>query len=187
MQSELKPCAHCGGAAECDSRQAFRSMSSGKIRNRFAIYCTSCNADMGFCYDDIESCNHDAAVDQTTAAWNTRASDAEITRLTEALRLQMEAKHEEAEEAKLWFSKAQEWKEALRAAEEREKGLREAVDRLRNGYADAVSGYRYILTQHGRLEGVGFDRVMDHYHDWVAMPEREGLLAGSHTLAGAKP
>lgn len=86
MQSELKPCAHCGGAAECDSRQAFRAMSSGKIRNRFAIYCTSCNSDMGFCYDDIESCNHDAAVDQTTAAWNTRASDAEITRLTEALR-----------------------------------------------------------------------------------------------------
>ena len=86
MQSELKPCAHCGGAAECDSRQAFRSMSFGKIRNRFSIYCTSCNADMGFCYDDIKSCNHDAAVDQTIAAWNTRASDAEITRLTEALR-----------------------------------------------------------------------------------------------------
>lgn len=49
-------------------------------------------------------------------------------RLTEALRLQMEAKHKEAEEARLWFSKAQEWKEALRAAEEREKGLREALE-----------------------------------------------------------
>ena len=52
---------------------------------------------------------------------------AEIARLAEALRLQMEAKHKEAAEAKLWFQKAQEWKEALRAAEEREKGLREAL------------------------------------------------------------
>lgn len=53
----------------------------------------------------------------------------EITRLTEALRLQMEAKHKEAAESKLWFQKAQEWKEALRAAEEREKALREALKR----------------------------------------------------------
>lgn len=106
MQSELKPCAHCGGAAECDSRQAFRAMHSGEIRSRFAIYCTSCNSDMGFCYDDIESSDHDAAVDQTITAWNTRASDAEITRLTEA----------------------------LRDAEEREKALRE--DKARLDYLD---------------------------------------------------
>lgn len=63
--------------------------------------------------------------------------------------------------------------------------LREANQRLRNGYADAVSGYEYILLRHGRLDGVGFQRVQDHFFEWVTMPEREGLLAGSHDLARA--
>ena len=61
--------------------------------------------------------------------------------------------------------------------------LREAIQRLRNGYADAVSGLSYILLTHGRLSGVGFDRVMDHFSEWVTIPEREGLLSGSHTIA----
>lgn len=60
--------------------------------------------------------------------------------------------------------------------------LREAVKVLRDGYSDAQSGLYYVLMNHGRLSGVGFDRVTDHYHEWVIMPEREGLMAGSHVL-----
>jgi len=64
-----------------------------------------------------------------------------------------------------------------------ERELCEALRVLRNGYADAVAGLAYIQTHHGRLSGVGFDRVNDHFFKWVAIPEREGLLAGSHTLS----
>jgi len=49
---------------------------------------------------------------------------------------------------------------------------------LRNGYADAVAGLRYIIQEHGRLPGVGWDRVLDHFEDTVTIPEREGLPAG---------
>jgi len=65
---------------------------------------------------------------------------------------------------------------------DRERALLEANRRLREGYADAVSGLNYIIQEHGRLSGVGFDRVLDHFFEWVTMPEREGLQAGSHTL-----
>lgn len=140
MQSELKPCAHCGGEAECDSRQAFRAMSSGKIRGRFAIYCTSCNSDMGFCYDDIESSNHDAAVDQTIIAWNARASDTEITRLTEA----------------------------MRAAEEREKGLREGL----NLAANRMDVMALAVSHENNARRY-------EWHEWA--------VAARQALAGAKP
>lgn len=63
--------------------------------------------------------------------------------------------------------------------------LQEAVQTLRNGYADAAAGMSYVLQFHGRLSGVGFDRVADHYMQWVTIPEREGLLAGSHHIARA--
>jgi len=53
---------------------------------------------------------------------------------------------------------------------------------MRDGYADAVAGLRYIVQEHGRLPGVGWDRVFDHFEAWVTICEREGLLAGSHTL-----
>lgn len=60
--------------------------------------------------------------------------------------------------------------------------LRKAVNTLRNGYADAAAGLAYVLRYHGRLSGVGFDRVADAFFKNVTMPEREGLLAGSHKL-----
>lgn len=85
------------------------------------------------------------------------------------------------------------WDAAQRAFAEREAELvadnaklREANMRLRNGYADAVSGLVYIIQEHGRLSGVGFDRVLDNFAEWVTIPEREGLQAGSHTLAALK-
>jgi len=61
--------------------------------------------------------------------------------------------------------------------------LRKALVVLRNGYADAAAGLEYARQHHGNLYGVGFDRVADHFFQWVTIPEREGLLAGSHTLA----
>lgn len=79
----LLPCPFCGGEAECDSRQAYRALSSGRLGNRFAIYCTSCNADMGFCYEDIESENHEAACEEIIAAWNTRQSAEAASRADE--------------------------------------------------------------------------------------------------------
>lgn len=61
--------------------------------------------------------------------------------------------------------------------------LREAIMRLRNGYADAVAGLAYIRQNYGSLAGVGWQRVEDHFERWVTIPEREGLCAGSHNLA----
>ena len=60
--------------------------------------------------------------------------------------------------------------------------LREASTVLRNGYADAVAGLEYVKLHYGKHGGVGFDRVSDHFEKWVKIPEREGLLAGSHSL-----
>lgn len=112
MQSELKPCAHCGGEAVMQEPH----WRDGNLCGG-APFCSVCG---------IKTPRYwPKRTGTAIAAWNARASDAEITRLTEALRLQMEAKHKEAAEAKLWFQKAQEWKEALRAAEEREKALRD--------------------------------------------------------------
>lgn len=72
---------------------------------------------------------------------------------------------------------------AMRAfAERRNDELRKAVQTLRDGYADAAAGLAYVLQFYGRLSGVGFDRVADAFFESVTMPEREGLLAGSHTL-----
>ena len=59
---------------------------------------------------------------------------------------------------------------------------REAIKRLRDGYADAADGLAYVRQFHGKLTGVGFDRVADNFFEHVTMPEREGFLAGSHTL-----
>jgi predicted HAD superfamily Cof-like phosphohydrolase len=74
---------------------------------------------------------------------------------------------------------------ALRQAGEAER-LQEANLRLRDGYTDAMAGLNYVTQHYGRLEGVGWQRVEDHYSEWVAMPEREGFLAGSHDVAALK-
>ena len=68
---------------------------------------------------------------------------------------------------------------------EQSEALLAAHKTMRDGYADAVAGLRYILQMHGRLSGVGFDRVFDHYEAWVTICEREDLLAGSHTIPSA--
>lgn len=121
MQSELKPCPFCGGDAYIDDDTMGHSVVCCKN--------IECRAQGPFRPTD----------DEAIAAWNTRASDAEITRLTEA----------------------------LRAAEEREKGLREALvqhnDRLRSAAAVAARDgrktnwlsfrgqVRYTLTEYHEL------------------------------------
>jgi len=69
---ELLPCPFCGGDPELDTQQAYRALSSGRVGTRFVIYCTSCNADMGYCHEDIESSNHEATDREIIAAWNRR-------------------------------------------------------------------------------------------------------------------
>ena len=68
MQSELKPCAHCGGEAYIDDDTMGHSVVCCKN--------IECRAQGPFRPTD----------DEAITAWNTRASDAEIARLTEALR-----------------------------------------------------------------------------------------------------
>lgn len=70
-------------------------------------------------------------------------------------------------------------------AQDEIRELRLAVKALRDGYADAMGGLAYILQRYGRLEGVGWQRVEDHFFENVTMPEREGLLAGSHRIAAS--
>lgn len=71
MQSELKPCPFCGGEAKIIS-----PLGWGNVR---AVECGNSDncAATGPWFSDEK---------HAIAAWNTRASDAEITRLTEALR-----------------------------------------------------------------------------------------------------
>lgn len=89
MQSELKPCPFC--SEQC----ATLVIDQG---DKWAHYEPSClEVRTGYDLSDDAAWRAEAIT-----AWNARASDAEITRLTEA----------------------------LRAAEEREKALREALDCL---------------------------------------------------------
>lgn len=85
MQSDLKPCAFCGWATGL-------SVFDGGDQP-YWVECPDC------CAQGSPEETKAGAI----AAWNARASDAEMTRLTEA----------------------------LRAAEEREKGLREALGNIR--------------------------------------------------------
>ena len=97
--TELKPCPFCGGAPELDSQQAYRALSSGKVGTRFVIYCTSCNADMGFCREDIESCNQEGAEQEIVTAWNTRVAprtdgdDGELVDWLKAIAMRQEHDH----------------------------------------------------------------------------------------------
>ncbi|PJT14221.1 hypothetical protein CN880_21510, partial [Ochrobactrum sp. 720/2009] len=72
MASELKPCAHCDGAAELDYQQPFCAFPSGKMEKQVAIYCTECDVHMSMCYSDFPEYNHDQMAAILTEKWNTR-------------------------------------------------------------------------------------------------------------------
>ena len=92
----------------------------------------------------------------------------------------------QSQDAERWQKRCDALAAQLTAKDQEIARYRDANKRLCDGYADAVSGYRYIIQAHGRMSGVGFDRVLDHYFKWVEMPEREGLTVGSHELAALK-
>lgn len=70
MTPVLKPCPHCGGVAELDSRQAYRSVR-GALGTRVVVYCVACDAEVGCCMED-GGMSRDDMVDCIVCAWNLR-------------------------------------------------------------------------------------------------------------------
>jgi len=66
---KLLPCPFCGGEAELDTHQGYRSMSTGNIGNRVVVYCTKCDADMGTCVEDVPDIHPNEVIER----WNRRA------------------------------------------------------------------------------------------------------------------
>lgn len=66
----LLPCPFCGGEAEIDTRQGYLALGTGRLGNRIAAYCRSCNADMGVCVEDVP----DIEPEQVADMWNRRAA-----------------------------------------------------------------------------------------------------------------
>lgn len=90
----LLPCPFCGGEAEMDTRQGYLALGTGRLGNRIAVYCRSCNADMGVCIEDVP----DIEPEQVANMWNRRSaveadrqgrvpSDEEILALAECARV----------------------------------------------------------------------------------------------------
>lgn len=88
VAGELLPCPFCGGAAETDSQQAYRNISTGRTETAVAVYCTSCGAQHTICRGDVP----DAELSDVTELWNKRAAPpspvpapaGEVERLCEA-------------------------------------------------------------------------------------------------------
>ena len=70
---KLLPCPFCGEEAEMDSQQSFMDFQ-GRLRKRIAIYCTSCPAEVGMCYDDCEGLSREMVI----PLWNRRAVRVEV-------------------------------------------------------------------------------------------------------------
>lgn len=72
MTNELKPCAHCNGAAKMDYEQPFCSFPSGKMEKQIAIYCAKCDVHMSMCYSDFPEYDHNQMAAILIEKWNTR-------------------------------------------------------------------------------------------------------------------
>lgn len=70
VAGELLPCPFCGGAAETDSQQAYRNISTGRTETAVAVYCTSCGAQHTICRGDVPG----AELSDVTELWNKRAA-----------------------------------------------------------------------------------------------------------------
>ena len=70
---ELKPCPFCKGTAESDSQRGYRNMTTGNLEYAAAIYCTSCEADMTWCYRDTPEIACEDVMSLLIEKWNTRA------------------------------------------------------------------------------------------------------------------
>lgn len=73
MPRDLLPCPFCGGEAELDTQRGYRALSSGRLGNACAVYCTKCEADMTICLEDVPGWTVEEAAQYVTERWNTRA------------------------------------------------------------------------------------------------------------------
>jgi hypothetical protein len=73
MADQLKPCPFCGGGAEQDYRQSYRTMSDGHLDHAAAIYCTSCSASMSICRGDTRELTDEDRMALLVENWNKRA------------------------------------------------------------------------------------------------------------------
>lgn len=72
MPHDLLPCPFCGGEAELDTQRGYRALSSGRLGNACAAYCTKCEADMTICLEDVPDWSVEEAAQYVTERWNTR-------------------------------------------------------------------------------------------------------------------
>lgn len=82
---KLKPCPFCGGVPEMDMLRGYRNITTGRMENAIAVYCTTCSADVSVCYGDVP----DIQPEQVADMWNKReAGDlaALVAQLVRALR-----------------------------------------------------------------------------------------------------
>lgn len=58
----LKGCPSCGTVPECDSRQAYRILSSGALGEALAIYCPRCEISLVVCKEDVPDMTMEALI-----------------------------------------------------------------------------------------------------------------------------
>lgn len=103
--------------------------------------------------------------------------DAEIARLSKAIKLQMDEKHKEAAEAKLWFEKAQEWRQCLAALQAHADALAEAI---RDG-CEAMKVARNTIPDDD--EGLAAN-IFAHHLNWADSTMASALRAYEAFKAG---
>lgn len=117
MQSDLKMCPFCGGDGEYHS-------DKGPTGEVYAwVGCNQCDAMSVHC--DVRSMQPEET--HPIDAWNNRASDAEIARLTEALRA-AEEREKASIDALIWCSGSQDFNEGGQAREGWLKLCRPLID-----------------------------------------------------------
>jgi len=77
--SALLPCPFCGGEAESDMQQAFRTLSGGYLSNAVAIYCTKCTAQVSMCHDDHKEYAPEDLMTILAEAWNLRVPNEKVS------------------------------------------------------------------------------------------------------------
>ena len=96
--TDLKPCPFCGGEAEMDTRRQYRALTSGRLGNACAVYCTACEADVSVCLEDVPEWTEEA-LQYVTERWNTRPREAQLEAEIAELRAKLAAYTDELDVA----------------------------------------------------------------------------------------